>query len=107
MEVEEVFGQPAESHITETSVEIVHKGTPPENLGPDEGSTQNPDKSTTYEYEYYYEEEEDGTKNVDSSTSKKPEISTDSIQTTIKQEIPTTKHKILPTNNDVFHSKAF
>jgi len=29
LEVEEVFGFPAESQITQTSVEIVHKGTPP------------------------------------------------------------------------------
>jgi hypothetical protein len=96
LEVEEIFGQPAESHITETSVEIVHKGTPPENP---EGSTENPDKSSTYEYEYYYEDEEESTK---SSTSTIPDISTDSVLTSpTKQETPTTKKDILPKKADI------
>lgn len=87
MEVEEVFGAPAESQITETSVEIVHKGTPPDS---GEESTQ---KSSTYEYEYYYEDDEETTKNSDTVATTKQEV----VTSTVRQDTSTPKTSFVMT----------
>lgn len=58
--IEEVFGVSSPSEPkTETSVEIVHKGTPSE-LSPSSEETleSSTAKNDTYEYEYYYEDED-------------------------------------------------